>query len=201
MNQHTRSFPRPSTQAAEGVPRWSWTVAEFDRLIELGVLREEDDVELIGGEMVPMSPKGARHDNVRNELVDWFYRRLPAGLKLACEPGWRASETEYCEPDLLVHRADSLATSVAPEAVLLLVEVADSSLSYDLKIKAAKYASLGVPEYWVIDVKRRVAHIHRQPGVGGYGSVRKLGARQRLVPAAVPEIAVSLTDIDSVAGT
>ena len=68
---------RPTTQAAEGVPRMRWTLAEFERLIEVGILTEEDRIELIQGELVPMASKGNRHELVRDEIMDWMIRRLP----------------------------------------------------------------------------------------------------------------------------
>ena len=74
---------RPTTQAAEGVPRLRWTLAEFDRLAELGILTEDDRIELIGGELVPMSPKGNRHENVKTKLLQRADRKLPEELEIA----------------------------------------------------------------------------------------------------------------------
>jgi hypothetical protein len=68
---------RPTTQAAEGVPRLRWTLSEFERLTELGVFAEDDRIELIGGELVPLSPKGNRHENVRAAIHNWLRRNLP----------------------------------------------------------------------------------------------------------------------------
>ena len=76
-----------TTQAAEGLPRLRWTLADLERLTGLGVFTEDDRIELIGGELVPMSPKGNRHENVKALLSDWMYRRLPEGLLLTGEFG------------------------------------------------------------------------------------------------------------------
>src|SRR5262245_61664453 len=98
-------FPRPRrdpTQAAEGLPRWRWTLAEFDRFVELGSLTEDDRVELIGGELVPMAAKGIRHESARGELQDWIARTLPPTVRVMVELGWRPDEETYCEPDLIV---------------------------------------------------------------------------------------------------
>ncbi len=69
MNELATSAPREPTRAAEGLPRWRWTVAELERLAESGVFKDQDRFELIGGEIVPMSPKGRRHEIVRGELA------------------------------------------------------------------------------------------------------------------------------------
>ena len=92
---------RPTTQAAEGVPRLRWTLDEFERLGELGIFTEEDRIELIDGELVPMSPKGNRHEVVRTAILNWLRRNLPDEFDLCVEPGWRAAGS-YCEPDFLV---------------------------------------------------------------------------------------------------
>jgi Uma2 family endonuclease len=91
---------RPTTQAAEGVPRMRWTLAEFERLIEVGILTEDDRIELIDGELVPMSPKGGayHHEVVRTAILNWLRRNLPNEFDLCVEPGWRV-EGSYCEPD------------------------------------------------------------------------------------------------------
>jgi hypothetical protein len=90
---------RPTTQAAEGVPRFRWTLAEFERLGELGILAEEDRIELIEGELVPMSPKGNHHEVVRGAILNWLRRNLADEYDLHVEPGWRAAGS-HCELDL-----------------------------------------------------------------------------------------------------
>ena len=73
MNEQSHRLPRREpTQAAKGLPRWRWTLAEFDRFIEIGILTKADKVELIGGELVPMSPRGVRHEDLKEDLQDWF---------------------------------------------------------------------------------------------------------------------------------
>src|SRR5688572_13895954 len=104
MNQLSRQpGTRATTQAAEGVPRLRWTLAEFERLTELGIFTEEDRIELVGGELVPMSPKGNRHELVRDDLTDLLIRQLPPEVRLASEIGWRPDADTYLEPDMLVY--------------------------------------------------------------------------------------------------
>jgi hypothetical protein len=77
---------RPPTQAADGLPRWRWTVAEVEKLAAAGFFHHDERMELLGGEIVPMSPEGRRHQTLRIELLDRLYRRAPPELIVAPEP-------------------------------------------------------------------------------------------------------------------
>ena len=186
---------RPTTQAAEGAPRLRWTLAEFERLTELGIFTEDDRIELIGGELVPMSPKGNRHELVRDELMNWIMRRLPGAVRLSSEIGWRPNATCYLEPDLLVSPEGFKGVTVPGTEVLLAIEVADSSLKFDSTTKAKTYASLGVREYWVVDAKTLVATVHSEPSSDGYNSVTIVAPSDALSPNLVPALALKLTDL------
>jgi Uma2 family endonuclease len=186
---------RPTTQAAEGVPRLRWTLAEFERLTELGIFTEDDRIELIGGELVPMSPKGNRHENVKAALADWMYRRLPEGLLLTMELGWRPNDNTYLEPDILIYERVADLSRVAPSEVQLVVEIAVSSLAYDTGRKSQVYAALGVTEYWVINAVTLDTRIHHEPSTEGYRQVSELPRTEILKPLRVTPIAVRLADL------
>lgn len=197
MNEHAPGLPRtlPTTQAAEGLPRLRWSVADFDRLIEIGVLAEDDRVELIGGELVPMAAKGNRHEVVRGAFNNWLRRRLPQEFDYHTEPGWRAGGTHYLEPDFLIGRAGCHPTSATPDEVLLLVEVAQSSLRFDMTTKANVYASLGVREYWVINADTLETRVHREPAAEGYKDVRGVPPGEALTPLLIAPLSVKLGDL------
>jgi Uma2 family endonuclease len=187
----------PTTQAAEGVPRLRWTLAEFERLIEVGILTEEDRVELIQGELVPMSPKGNRHELVRDEIMDWMIRRLPETLRLSSEIGWRPPDADtYVEPDLLISPRSLKGVTVPPPEVLLAIEVAHSSLRFDSTIKAKLYAALGVREYWVVDAQTLTTRVHREPLADGYAAVIEVPPSETLVPQLAAPLAIKLADLD-----
>jgi len=192
-------LPRPRrepTQAAEGLPRWRWTVDDLDRLIEAGVLTEEDRVELIGGELVPMAAKGIRHENLRAQLENWVHRTLPSDLWLVVELGWRPDGETYCEPDLLVIPAGFMPVSKVPAAeVRLLIEVADTTLKYDMRTKASLYARLGVRDYWVVNADTLETRVHREPTAHGYRQTAEMPPQELLAPLLVPAIALRLQDL------
>ncbi len=188
---------RPTTQVADGVPRMRWTLAEFERLIEVGILTEDDRVELIQGELVPMSPKGNRHELVRDELMDWLIRRLPKEVRLSSEIGWRPPDADtYVEPDLLICPRSFKGVTVPPVEVLLAIEVAHSSLRFDSTTKARLYAALGVREYWVIDAQALTTRVHREPSADGYASVVEVLPSETLVPTLVAPLSVKLGELD-----
>lgn len=196
MSEVARHSPRRPTQAAEGLPRWRWTLDEFERFVELGVLSEDDRVELIGGELVPMAAKGIRHENVKSMQMDWLYRRLPESAQLSAELGWRPDGETYCEPDIVVFRRGTPSVSKVPSSdVLLLIEVADTTMKYDSETKARLYAGLGVAEYWIVDAQKLTTRVHLEPSSSGYAVRRDEWPETRLVPSLVPELAVRLADL------
>jgi Uma2 family endonuclease len=186
---------RPTTQVADGVPRVRWTFAEFERLTELGFFTEDDRVELIGGELVPMSPKGNRHDRVCGELHLWFRRNLSPAFDWHPEPGWHADEANYFEPDFLLGPAGFDRTSIDPAHISLLIEVAHSSLAFDTTTKAGQYAALGVREYWVVNAVTLATRVHRRPAPGGYGDVHAVAANEPLAALLIPSLTIRLADL------
>ena len=186
---------RPTTQAAEGVPRLRWTLAEFERLCELGIIGENEHIELVGGELVPMAAKGNRHEFVRGEINDWLIRRLPKDARLFPEPGWRPGSDDYLEPDFLVTIGAAFAPSISPAQVLLVIEIARSSLAYDTGTKMTAYALLGVREYWVVNAVTLETRVHKAPDAGRYAEVRDVAPSETIVPHLVPALALAMADL------
>ena len=175
------------TSAAEGLPRRRFTVAEVEAMVAAGVMEEDERVELIGGELVPMSPKGIRHEVVKRALVDRWIRSRPEEVHLAPETTFRLSEDTYLEPDVVIYPRTSGLRGLTGANVLLVVEIADSSLRYDIGRKSALYASFGVRELWVIDAARLTTRVFREPAADGYRDAHDFGAAERLVPLFAPE--------------
>ena len=195
MNElHRQPRSRPTTQAAEGVPRLKWTLAEFERLTELGILTEDDRIELIGGELVPMSPKGNRHENVRAAIHNWLRRNLPDEIDYHAEPGWRAGGN-YCEPDFLMGRAGFNPTSINPKDAILVIEVAHHSLKFDTTTKSRMYAALGVREYWIVNARTLATTVYREPSAKGFGSATEVKPNKALVPLLLPSLSLRLSDL------
>ena len=158
-------------------PHRRWTRAEYDQLIELGVLGPEDHVELIEGEILVMSSEGPVHSAEIGVLADllngafddrvWIRLGNPVVIDDHSEP----------EPDLLVIKGtprDFRKRHPSPEEALLVVEVSHSSLSFDLGRKRKLYARARVAEYWVLDLVNECLHVHRSPKGDRFASVKRL---------------------------
>ena len=193
MNQAFTLTPgRPTTRAAEGLPRWRWTVAEIETIARAGYFHDDERFELLGGEIVPMSPKGRRHEIIRGKLAFRFARATPDAVFVASVPQFNLSDDTYVLPDILIHPAAIETPDVRGGDALLVVEVADISLHYDLATKAPLYAEHGVREYWVIDARTLSTKVHREPAGKTYAIVHEVAMDERLVAALVPECAISL---------
>jgi Uma2 family endonuclease len=185
------------TSAAEGLPRRRFTVAEVEAMVAAGVMEEDERVELIGGELVPMSPKGNQHEVVKSALVDLCIRSRPDDCRLTQETTFRLSEDTYLEPDVVIYPRAIGLRGLSAGNVLLVVEIADSSLRYDIGRKAALYASFGVRELWVIDAVRLTTRVFREPAANGYRDARDFGRADRLVPLIAPQaFAVTLDELE-----
>lgn len=193
MNRPVRPM---TTNAAEGLPRRRFTVAELEQMTAAGILQEDERIELIGGEIVPMSPKGNHHEILKTALTIYWARRLPEDLQFTTETTFRLSPDTYLEPDFTFYPKASGWEGLDAATAKLVVEVSDTSLGYDLGRKAGLYAAFGIAELWVIDAVRLTTRIHRDPAPAGYRSVLDCRPDQRLVPACSPALAVVLSELE-----
>ena len=184
----------PLTHAAEGLERRAFTVKDVIRMVEMGVLGHDERFELIGGEIVPMSPKGLRHERLKVWLCTWLIENRPKTVQVAQETAFYLSDDTFIEPDFVLYPAASGLENLSSETVLLAIEIADSSLGYDLGRKAELYAEFGIGELWVINARTLEATIHRGPVEGAYGDVRRLEAGSPLEPHEVAGLSVNLRD-------
>lgn len=195
MNAPMMTIAR-TTNAADGLARRAFNVAEIEAMVEAGIIPPDERFELIGGEVVPKAAKGARHEILKTALMFHWVSRCPPELLFTPETTFRLSADTFLEPDFTVYRrADGLRGLNGGNA-LLAVEIADSSLGFDLGRKPGIYAAFGLRELWVIDAIQRVTHVHRQPVGERYQSVTVHPATEWLVPELAPALAVTLSALD-----
>ncbi len=180
---------------ATAVSKRLFTADEYHQMVKGGILAEDDRVELIDGEVLAMTPIGPRHgtsaDRATRALI------LAAGDRAIVRTQGSVCLGAYTEPQpdvvLLRARADGYATRhPGPGDILLVIEVADSSLEYDRDVKAPLYAKTGIPEYWLVNLRDNVLIRHRQPEQGVYRSVDTFSSRQTLAPALLPNCSLSI---------
>ena len=180
------------------LPRRRFTVEDYHRMVETGILTERDRVELIEGEIVEMTAIGRLHAACVAELNRRLDRAIgDRGLVWPQNPIRLPGNTEP-QPDvvLLRPRPDRYFREPAhPEDVLLLIEVADTSYRYDHDVKLPLYARAGIPEVWIVDLTGEAVGIHRQPGPGGYAYAQRVGRGATIMPAAFPDIPLAVDDL------
>ena len=178
--------------------RHRFTVVDYHKMAEAGILGEDDRVELIEGEIVDMTPISRRHQACVDRLNELFVRGLGEQVIVRVQGSIRLNDRSEPQPDLVLlrRRADFYRdTDAAPEDVLLIIEVADTSLPYDQGIKAPLYARAGIPELWLVDLNGPSITVHREPGPAGYRSVSVVRNDDRLSPQAFPEFILTADQI------
>jgi Uma2 family endonuclease len=149
----------------------------------------------VGGEIVPTPRHGPRHEAIRGKLTMRLARQAPDSLFVVSKGQFNLADDTYLRPDTLVHAVAKQTYDIRGCDALLAVEVADdsdSSLYYDLDIKAPIYAAHGVCEYWVIDAGTLVTRVHRKPSGNAWESVEEVTPGETLIPLLVPVFSVSL---------
>ncbi|MGH7267794.1 MAG: Uma2 family endonuclease [Candidatus Rokuibacteriota bacterium] len=178
--------------------RHRFTVDEYHALGRAGVLTEDDRVELIEGEIVDMTPIGLRHAAAVNVLTRWLVAGCGVRAIVQIQGPLRLGPHSELQPDgvLLQPRDDFYRTAPpAVEDVLLLVEVADTSLPYDRTVKLPLYARVGLREVWLVDLVRDQVEVSRDPGPDGYRTIAAHTRGERLVPLAFPDLSFSVDEL------
>jgi Uma2 family endonuclease len=182
-----------TTQAAEGIPRRPWTRTEIEAMVAAGIIDEDERFELIGGEVVPMSPKGARHEMVKGELNRHLQRIAPEDVTILQETTLWLDEISFVEPDFCLFPRRIAPGDQRGHDILLAIEIGDTSLRYDLGRKIGIYAAYGIPEVWVIDANRLVTRVHRHLGAEGYREIVEVDPAKEIAAMRLPAVTMCLT--------
>jgi len=191
-----------TTTAAEGFPRRAFSVEDIRRMMDAGVLREDEKFELIEGEIVMTAAKGIAHERMKSALTIAVVRALPNHLTVGIEITLRLTDTVMLEPDIAVFPKSLFSKPVSGFAKLdpgdahLVIEIAASSLAYDRRLKARLYAQHRVREYWVIDANERIAWVHTGPSGETWTSVVERGRSDALTTPALPGFSIRLGEVE-----
>ena len=175
--------------------RRTFTADEFERMAEAGILGEDERVELIEGEIVWMSPIGPKHAWCVNALSDLF-ALLRDRVLVAVQNPIRLDDHEQPQPDVALIRRDApRGRHPRPADVVLVIEVASSSITTDRDVKGPLYARAGIPDYWIFDLDADRLLVLREPSEEGYRVVRVFARGQRVAPLFAPDFPVDVAEI------
>ena len=168
-----------------------FTTQQYHLMHEAGVFPEGDRFELINGEISKMSPIGRKHAACINRLVESFTQKLGVQIVLSVQNSIRLDDNSQPQPDLAIlkRRNDFYEEELpTPSDILLIIEVADSSIDYDRNVKAPLYAAAGIPEMWLFDVNKKAIEGYLLPSSSGYRQMRRYEADDTLAMLAFPEV-------------
>lgn len=180
------------------IKRKLFNVAEYHKMIEAGVLHEDDRLELLGGEIVTMSPIGSRHAAYVDRLNRLFTKQLGDSVIVRVQNPVELSDESEPQPDLslLKPRADFYsAAHPKPDDIYLLVEVADTTASYDRRVKLPFYAKASIVEVWLIDLEAQKIEVYREPSAQGYRQTQIVERGQSLKIQAFPDVELKANEI------
>ena len=180
------------TKARE-ITRRRFTVHEYHRMAEVGILHEDDRVELIDGEIVQMNPIGSRHAMCVIRLNRMLVPLLGEEAFVSPQNPVRLSERLEPQPDLAVLRVRDYTGSLpGPEDVLVLIEVSDTSLTYDRDVKLPLYAGAGIPEVFIVDLAGEAIERHTEPSGNCYRLSARAGRGEALASTALPKVVITV---------
>lgn len=184
MSAYTESWPRPHRL----------TVDDYYRMAEAGVLSPDDRTELIEGEIIDMAPIGSAHANVVMLLTERLLRAVGDSAKVRAQLPVRLSRSSEPQPDFALVKAKPAGYRRAHPSlddVLLLIEISDTTLRYDLGVKARLYAKHDIPEYWVVDLVKNRIWRHRRPAGTQYAERTEIAAGTLELPQKLGAISVA----------
>lgn len=177
------------------VERHRFDVTEYHRMLEVGLLTEDDRVELIGGEIVDMTPIGWRHMRCVNRLNQLLVPlAIAQGYVVSVQNPVRLGIRDEPEPDFALLADEPRGDLPTPEDAPLFIEVSDSSLPYDREIKLPLYARSGVLEVWIVDLQGRKVEIHAEPSPDGYRAIRVFTSGEQVYSQTMEWLSLSVDE-------
>ena len=180
------------------IERRIFDVDEYHRMADAGILSEDDRVELIEGEIIMMSPIGRRHAAEVNRLTARFHQWLGQAAMVSVQNPIKLDDHSEPQPDIALLKpcADFYEHSnLEIDDILLIIEVADSSLDFDRKVKIPLYAGKGIEEAWIVNLPEDVIEIYADARNGKYEKFRTAHRGEILTPLRIPSLSIPVKDI------
>ena len=191
----TTQAKAPAPVATRSTRRF--TVAEYYRMAEVGILQPDERVELIKGEITVMPPIGDRHAMEVRQATRVFYSIAGGTVIISVQNPIHLGEHFQPQPDvaLLRFREDNYPAHPTPADILLVIEVSDTSLNYDRNVKVPLYAGAGIVETWLVNLEADYIEAYRQPGPEGYQQSVIFHRGEKISPAARPDLELNVDDL------
>jgi Uma2 family endonuclease len=175
-----------------------FTVEEYYKMGEAGVLRPDERVELLEGVILAMSPKGIKHAFANDRACKFFIKRLDDRAVVRNQNPIRLNDASEPEPDIVLAALPEekyLEHHPTPPEILLILEVAGSTLSTDRKVKTRLYAQAGIIQYGILNVEAGELEDYREPSAEGYRSKQTYTAQQSFSLVAFPDVTIAISEL------
>lgn len=187
----------PPALPVEAGTRYCFTVADCERMVEVGILTKSDRVELIDGEVLLMSVVGRRHVRCMYQLTWLLSRQLSDEYRVSLQSPLLLNDDTEPEPDVVVIRYHDEIALPSPADTMLVMEISDSSLAYDRTTKLPRYALAGIAEAWMIDLTTNTLERHTEPSKGEYRRTDRARAGEVIASVVLPSLTLP---VDAVLG-
>ena len=177
--------------------RKSFTVEEYHQLAEVGILKPDDRVELINGDIIAMSPIKSSHAGMVTGMLEILIIKLYKKATVICQSPITIANHSEPEPDIVIahYNRDSYRLQhPTPEDIYVVIEVSDTTLEKDREVKHPLYAKAGIPEYWIINLNDRQIEIHRQPKNGEY-HFKQIISQEAVIDCTSVELSLNYSDL------
>lgn len=178
--------------------RYRFSLDQYERMVETGVLTEDDRVELIEGEILEMPPQHPPHTTPVRRLTRALMEGVGDRAVVLIQMPIRLPPSSEPEPDLALARPPDeryVARHPEPQDLLLVVEVSHTTQLYDRNMKIPLYARQGIRELWLIDVPAERFEVYREPGPDGYETVENVARGGTVTPLAFPDVRIAVDDV------
>ena len=175
-----------------------FTVEQYHKMVDVGILSEQDRVELIRGEIIEMSPIGLKHAACIKRLNQLFSKKLGDLVLIGIQDPVQLNDISQPQPDVvLLKPRDDFYQSRVPQAedILLLIEVSDTTLKYDRETKIPLYGENAIQEVWLVDLNQHYLEVYRQPLKKGYQNIQKLQPPGIISLSFFPSFSLNLDEI------
>jgi Uma2 family endonuclease len=177
--------------------RLRFSVDDYYKMIEMGMIEDYEKSEIIDGELVPKMSIGDKHAWIVDFLTRYFILNLPKTIFVRTQNPLRLSDFDEPEPDLVLtdlRRYDGK-RHPRPAETLLVIEVADASLRYDRNEKLSLYAQSGISEAWIVNIPHNTIEVHQNPSDGIYQKTDIFRAGDMVVSSVLPDLTLSVDEV------